>query len=76
MKYKVAYKCQLCGTVHLMGEAREIPYDKLPELCAKVVQNQAFTGNPYLYEAPMHMVCQCGDGGCGLAYFVGFGRVE
>lgn len=66
MKFKPAYKCQLCGTVHLTGEAKEAPYDKLPELCRKVIKNQA----------PMYLACKCGNGDCGIAYFAGFVRCD
>ena len=69
--YHATYKCPLCGTLILYGEARPVPYDKLPELCAKVVKNQQFIGT-MLYQAPMHIPHKCADGSCGMAYFAGF----
>lgn len=71
-KYYVTYKCPLCGTLLCYGEPEEIPYDKLPELLAKVIRNQQFAGNPYLYQAPMHIPHRCKDGSAGLATFAGF----
>lgn len=56
----------------VFGEPTEIPYDALPALCAKVVGNQQFLGNPYLYQAPMQIPHKCLDGSCGMAYFSGF----
>lgn len=76
MKYQAAYKCPLCGYIHIIGEPQEVPYDKLPELCNRFIQNQMFKSNPYLYEAPEHMICHCSDGSVGLAQFVGFRRVK
>ena len=71
-KYYAVYKCQLCGTPLGYGEAKEIPYDKLPELLGKVIQSQQFANNPYLQTAPMHIPHKCKDGSAGLAYFAGF----
>jgi hypothetical protein len=72
MKYSVIYKCQLCGEIIRYGEAHEVEYNELPELCAKVVRNQMFASNQYLYQAPMQIPHQCNDGNCGMAYFLGF----
>jgi len=72
MKYSAIYKCQLCDTLIRYGEPKEIPYDELPVLCSKVIQNQIFAGNPYLYQAPMQVAHPCKNGDCGLAYFAGF----
>ena len=72
MKYKAIYKCQICNTLVQYGESKEIPYDELPILLGKVIQNQQFINNAYLYQAPMYTVHQCKDGNCGLAYFAGF----
>lgn len=71
-RYSAVYKCPLCGTLFRYGEPREIPYDKLPELCAMVVKNQMMLGNPYLYQAPMHVPHKCSNGNCGMAAFAGF----
>lgn len=71
-KYYPTYKCLLCGTILHVGEPKEIPYDQLPELLGKIVRNQQFAGNPYLYQAPMHVPCKCKDGSAGLAVFAGF----
>lgn len=75
-KYAAVYKCPLCGTVFRIGKSVEVPYDKLPELCAMVVKNQQFLGNPYLYQAPMHVPHKCSNGDCGLAPFIGFKQSE
>lgn len=71
-KYFAAYKCQLCGATLKYKESTQIPYDTLPELCAQVVKQQQFIGNPYLYTAPMQIPHKCKDGSCGMAYFAGF----
>ena len=71
-KYYAAYKCPLCGTLLQYGAAKSVPYDALPELLGRVVRNQKFAGNPYLYEAPMQVPHKCPDGSAGLAYFAGF----
>lgn len=75
-KYYAVYKCQLCGKLQRLGEAQEIPYNSLPELCAKVIQNQLFAGNPYLHQAPMHVPHKCADGNCGMSIFAGFMRAD
>lgn len=71
-KYYPVYKCPLCGTILRGREPIEIPYDQLPELLGKIIKNQQFAGNPYLYQAPMHVPCKCKDGSAGLAAFAGF----
>ena len=71
-RYIATYKCPICGTLLFFGQPAEIPYDKLPELCGKVIRNQMFINNPALYQAPMHIHHKCPDGSCGLAYFAGF----
>ena len=73
-RYYAVYKCQLCGAALAYGEPHEVPYDKLPELCGKVVQNQTFINNPALYKAPMQIPHKCAEGSCGMAYFAGFKR--
>jgi len=76
MKYIAVYKCQLCGALIQYGEPQEISrecYEALPELCARVINNQLFAGNPYLHTVPMQIPhIQCKNGGCGMAYFAGF----
>lgn len=72
MKYAATYKCQLCDRLIQYGEAKEIPYEELPELCAKVIKNQMFAGNQYLYHAPMQIPHKCKNGNGGMAYFAGF----
>ena len=54
----------------------EIPYDELPILLGNVIRNQKFAGNPYLYQAPMHIPHKCRDGSVGLAQFAGFSVSE
>lgn len=76
MKVEPVYKCLLCGRLLTTGRVQEIPYDALPKLLGKVVQNQLFAGNPSLYQAPMHIPCKCPDGSGGMAYFAGFRRVD
>ena len=75
MKYKVTYKCQQCNELIGYGEPKEISYNELPKLCGKVIQNQQFVNNPYLYQALMQVIHNCKDGSCGMAYFAGFKRV-
>lgn len=75
-KYRAAYKCPLCGSIFCTGDATEIPYDELPILLGKVIRNQKFAGNPYLYQAPMHIPHKCRDGSAGLAQFAGFSVSE
>lgn len=72
MKYWAIYKCPLCGKLSRLSDSVEIPYDELPKILGKVIQNQSFINNPYLYQAPMHIPCKCNDGNAGLAYFAGF----
>ena len=72
MKYSAIYKCPLCGQLIRYGQPHEVPYDELPRLLGKVVQNQLFAGNPVLHEAPMHIPHKCQDGSAGLACFAGF----
>ena len=72
MKYWAVYKRQLCGKLYKIGDSIEVPYDKLPELLGKVVQNQLFAGNPYLHKAQMYIPCKCDNGNAGLAQFAGF----
>lgn len=76
MLVKPVYKCLLYGQLLTAGEPQDVPYEALPGLLGKVVQNQLFAGNPYLYQAPMRIPCMCKDGNAGMAYFAGFMRVE
>ena len=76
MKYSAIYKCPLCGQLIRYGQPHEVPYDELPRLLGKVVQNQLFAGNPVLHEAPMHIPHKCKDGSAGLSYFAGFLKEE
>lgn len=71
-KYRAAYRCSLCNKIFYYGQEKEVPYDMLFELCTKVVRNQMFLGNPALYQAPMQLPHECGDGNCGMGYFAGF----
>lgn len=75
-KYKTVYKCPLCGDLVADSEAQEIPYEALPKLIDKVVVNQQFAGNPYLYEAAMYKKHFCKNGSVGLAFLAGFMRVK
>lgn len=72
MKYWAVYKCPLCGKLLKLGDSVEIPYEKLPELLGRIMQNQLFAGNPYLHKAPLYVPCKCDNGNAGLAQFVGF----
>lgn len=76
MKYFPVYKCALCGALIRYGNATEIPYEELPKVLGDVIANQQFAGNPYLYQAPMHIPHRCPDGNGGLAYFAGFRKEE
>lgn len=76
MMHRAAYKCPLCGSVLLYGDAKEIPYNELPTLLGMVINNQQFAGNPYLHKVPMHIPHRCPDGSAGLAAFAGFMRVS
>lgn len=75
-KYQTVYKCPLCGDLVADSEAQEIPYEALPKLIDKVVKNQQFAGNPYLYEAAMYKKHFCKNGSVGLAFFAGFMKVK
>lgn len=75
-KYRAMYKCLLCGRMIAFGEPQEVPYDMLPELLGKVVQNQLFAGNPYLHKASMQIPHNCSNGAGGLAWFAGFAPDE
>ncbi len=70
--YFAVYKCTLCNRLMAYGDAKEIPYDVLPDLCGRVIRNQMFKNNPVLYQAPMCLPHKCADGSCGMAYFAGF----
>ncbi len=70
--YRAIYKCQLCGKLITTGKPAEVPPEKLPELLGKVIQNQQFVNNPWLYQVPFHIPHQCQDGSGGLAQFAGF----
>ena len=50
-KYSAVYKCPLCEKLIYTSDPQEVPYENLPELCAKVVKNQLFAGNVYLHKA-------------------------
>lgn len=71
-KYFIVYKCALCGELVRYGESQELSYDKLPDLCNKVIRNQMFINNPALYQASMNCIHNCKNGSCGMAYFAGF----
>ena len=72
MKYWAVYKCQLCGKLLKINDSVEISYDELPSILGKVINNQSFINNPYLYKAPMYIPCKCNNGNVGLATFAGF----
>lgn len=75
-RYKAVYKCPLCGALISNGKIQDVNYNDLPKLLGKVIQNQEFAGNPYLYEAPMYIPCKCSNGDAGLAAFAGFMQVK
>lgn len=72
MKYWAVYKCPLCGKLLRIGDSVEIPYNELLSILGKVMQNQTFINNPYLYKSPMYIPCKCDNGNAGLAQFAGF----
>lgn len=74
-KYYIAYHCLLCSTVFAYGDATELPYDELPDLCGKVVLHQ-LDGNKYGLKFPKYTHHKCPDGSCGLAHFAGFSEVK
>lgn len=77
MNVRPVYKCHLCNAVFEYGNSVETPYEELPRLLGKVVQNQMFMNNPALYQFPMHIFHSCRDGkGAGLAQFIGFKEVS
>lgn len=45
-KYQAAYKCPLCGATLCTGEAREVPYDELPETPRGRCEKSAVCGEP------------------------------
>lgn len=75
-KYYAVYKCAICNCLmRTTDNPIEIPKEELPTLLAKVIRNQSFIGNPYLYEAPMHIPHNCSNGDFGLAQFAGFKKM-
>lgn len=75
-KYVTVYYCPLCGALIPDSEAQEVRYEDLPKLIDRVVKNQQFAGNPYLYEASMYKKHFCNDGSVGLAFFAGFMKIK
>ena len=77
MKYMITYKCSLCGTEIYCGEApKNLSYDDLKNICAKVVTYQQLSSNPYLNIPSMQVIHNCPDCSCcGLAYFSGFKKI-
>ena len=71
MKARVVYKCQLCGRLEDFGDVLDIDRNNMKSFCEKVIQNQMFAGNPYLHQAPMHVLHNCSDGSVGIAMFAG-----
>lgn len=74
-KYIPRYVCQMCGKVIHFGTQAEVPDDKIPSLLAQVVGQQILLGTIH-YKAPMHIPHKCADGSGGLAYFVGFKKLD
>lgn len=70
--YRAVYKCQLCGSLEIYGQAQEVPDNMVKDLVDRVIQDQLFAGNPYLHQAQMYMTHRCPDGSTGLAHFAGF----
>lgn len=72
MKYLAVYKCPLCNKlVATTTDAKELTREDINNLLSKVITNQQFMGNPYLYQVPMHISHNCADGSVGLAQFAG-----
>ena len=47
--YAVIYKCPLCDRLVSTNKGFEASEDQLPEYLGKVVRNQQFLGNLFLY---------------------------
>ena len=74
--YFAVYKCPLCGKEFRVADNPvQMEENRIPELIARVVKNQKFVGNQYLYEAPMYLPHQCGNGDGGIAQLIGFKKV-
>ena len=73
--YAVIYKCSLCDRLVSTNKGFEASEDQLPEYLGKVVRNQKFLGNLFLYSVPMQIPHKCEDGSAGLAVFAGFKRI-
>jgi hypothetical protein len=76
-KYQAIYRCLLCGREMTPTEKPiEMNENDVPAVLGKAVANQQFLGNPYLYEAPLHLPHKCGNGDGGLAPLIGLRRVD
>lgn len=73
-KYKAVYKCLICGTEQVAGYMELPSREEAARQIEKVVGNQQFINNPYLYKAPLYQTHDCRDGSCGLAHFAGLRR--
>lgn len=75
-EYYAVYKCPLCSTkFRITDKTFQMDKDKFPELIAKIIKNQTMLGNPYLYQAPMHIPHECNNGGVGIAQLIGFSPI-
>lgn len=73
MKFFATYKCPLCNKLFSISEKPfEMEREQGPELVGKIIANQVMLGNPYLYQAPMHIPHNCPDGCIGIAQLAGF----
>ena len=75
-RVKVAYKCNACGKVEIVGSSMDMSKEEMKSFCKDVIKNQAFEGNPYLHQAPKEVLHICDDGSVGIATFAGVLRVD
>lgn len=72
MTYQVQYKCRHCEQ-RMTTETGIIELSKADaiQFVNKVMQNQFFKGNAYLYQAPDQLIHECKDGSVAIADIVG-----
>ena len=75
-KYRAIYRCPMCLKKFTVGNPVELEENQVPELLCKIVRNQQMMGNPYLYQAPMHIPHRCENGDGGLAQLAGFEKIR
>ena len=76
-KYFAIYKCPMCNReLKTTENPIDMDHNDIPEMLAKIMQNQKFFGNPYLYEAPLYIPHKCKNGDGGLARLIGFRNIS